>query len=78
MDAYRRSLEEADTFWLEEAQRLDWERVPTRAGDASFDPVDIKWFEDGSLNLCHNALDRHLADHGDKVALYFEPDDPAG
>ena len=73
---YDRSLEESDGFWLEEAKRLDWAVEPTVAGNASFDPVSIKWFEDGRLNLCHNALDRHLADRGNKVALHFEPDDP--
>ncbi|WP_345777710.1 acetate--CoA ligase [Sphingomicrobium clamense] len=77
-DRYARSLDDADAFWLEEAKRLDWDRFPSKAGNASFDPVDIKWFEDGRLNLCHNAIDRHLADKGDKVALHFEPDDPKG
>ncbi|MAY19296.1 MAG: acetate--CoA ligase [Erythrobacteraceae bacterium] len=74
---YERSIADPDGFWLEQAERLDWTTAPTKGGEWSFDPVDIKWFADGSLNLCHNAVDRHLADNGDKTAIIFEPDDPA-
>jgi len=74
---YRASIETPDAFWLEQARRLDWVRPPTIGGDWSYDPVAIKWFEDGQLNLCHNAVDRHLAAHGERTALIFEPDDPA-
>lgn len=74
---YAASVETPDAFWLEQAQRLDWVRQPTIGGDWSYDPVAIRWFEDGQLNLCHNAVDRHLATHADTVALIFEPDDPA-
>ena len=75
---YERSIADPDGFWLEQADRLDWETKPTKGGDWSFDPVDIKWFADGKLNLCHNAVDRHLATRGDDTAIIFEPDDPAG
>ena len=74
---YERSLSDPDGFWLDQAQRLDWVTAPTKGGEWSFDPVDIKWFADGALNLCHNAVDRHLADKGDTTAIIFEPDDPA-
>ena len=75
---YARSLSDPDGFWLEQAQRLDWIDAPTKGGEWSFDPVDIKWFADGALNLCHNAVDRHLADRAGKTALIFEPDEPDG
>jgi len=75
---YRRSVEDPDGFWLEQAERLDWFDAPTKGGEWSWDPVDIKWFADGSLNLCHNAVDRHLESRGDDTAIIFEPDDPAG
>ncbi|GAB5348240.1 acetate--CoA ligase [Alteriqipengyuania sp. 357] len=75
---YARSLSDPDGFWLEHAQRLDWINAPTKGGDWSFDPVEITWFADGTLNLCHNAVDRHLADKADRTALIFEPDDPEG
>ncbi|ALE15824.1 Acetyl-coenzyme A synthetase [Altererythrobacter epoxidivorans] len=76
---YARSIEDADGFWAEQAARLDWFEKPTKVADWSFDPVDIKWFEDGKLNICHNAVDRHVdAGNGNRVALIFEPDDPEG
>ena len=75
---YARSLSDPDGFWLEQAKRLDWIDRPTKGGEWSFDPVEIKWFVDGTLNLCHNAVDRHLADNSGKTALIFEPDDPDG
>ena len=71
-----RSLEDPDGFWAEQARRIDWFRMPTRIADWSYDPVDIKWFEDGVLNLCHNCVDRHLATRADQPALIFEGDEP--
>ncbi|RVQ65984.1 acetate--CoA ligase [Croceicoccus ponticola] len=74
---YARSLDDPDGFWADQAARLDWVTVPTKIADWSFDPVDIKWFTDGQLNICHNALDRHVAaGRGDVTALIFEPDSP--
>ncbi|WP_340589176.1 acetate--CoA ligase [Erythrobacter alti] len=74
---YRRSVEEPDQFWLEQAKRMVWSTFPTKAGEWSFDPPQISWFADGSLNLCYNAVDRHLAKSGDTTAFIFEPDDPS-
>ena len=76
-EMYRASVETPDAFWLEQAQRLDWVKAPTKGGEWSYDPVEIAWFADGTLNLCHNAVDRHLPHHADRTALIFEPDDPA-
>jgi acetyl-CoA synthetase len=75
-ELYRKSVEQPDEFWLEQAQRLEWFTVPTKGGEWSYDPVNIEWFADGALNLCFNAVDRHLAERGDQTALIFEPDDP--
>ena len=76
---YARSIEDSDTFWAGQADRLDWIKDPTVIANWSYDPVSIKWFEDGVLNICHNAVDRHVAaGHGASTALIFEPDDPAG
>ena len=76
---YTRSIEHSDDFWTQQAERLEWRQKPTRIAGWSYDPVDIRWFEDGKLNICHNAVDRHVtAGHGDRVALIFEPDDPDG
>jgi acetyl-CoA synthetase len=75
---YAQSISAPDAFWAEQAKRIDWFTPPTKIGNWSFDPVSIKWYEDGVLNLCHNAVDRHVAaGKGDAIAFIFEPDDPA-
>jgi acetyl-CoA synthetase len=73
---YQRSLDDPDGFWSDEARRIDWFTFPTRISNWSYDPVDIKWFEDGVLNLCHNCVDRHLDTRADQVAILFEADEP--
>ena len=74
---YAQSISAPDAFWAEQAKRIDWFTPPTKIGNWSFDPVSIKWYEDGVLNLCHNAVDRHVAaGKGDAIAFIFEPDDP--
>ncbi len=76
---YARSISDPDGFWAEQAERLEWVEEPRSIANWSFDPVAIRWFEDGTLNLCHNAVDLHVAaGRGDSVALIFEPDDPHG
>jgi acetyl-CoA synthetase len=76
---YARSLDDADAYWLEQAQRLDWAKAPTVANESSFVEADfgIRWFADGELNVAANCLDRHLAERGDQIAILWEPDDPA-
>jgi acetyl-CoA synthetase len=74
---YRRSLEDPDGFWADQAERIDWVKAPAKIADWSFDPVDVKWYEDGILNLCHNCVDRHLEARADQVAILFEGDEPA-
>jgi acetyl-CoA synthetase len=76
---YAQSIADADSFWAGQAARLEWIEQPTKIAGWSYDPVDIKWFEDGKLNICHNAVDRHVAaGNGARVALIFEPDSPDG
>jgi acetyl-CoA synthetase len=76
---YERSVSNPSGFWLEQAERLDWMKAPTVAGDWSFGAKDfhIQWFADGVLNASANCLDRHLETRGDQVALIWEPDEPA-
>jgi acetyl-CoA synthetase len=75
---YARSIDDPDSFWADQAERLDWFVHPTRIAGWSFDPVSIRWFEDGVLNICHNAVDRHVeAGRGGDVALIWEPDEPS-
>ncbi|HEV2866506.1 MAG TPA: acetate--CoA ligase [Allosphingosinicella sp.] len=73
---YRRSLDDPDGFWAEQARCLDWVKPPTIIADWSFGPVEIRWFEDGILNLCHNCVDRHLAERSSAVAILWEGDEP--
>jgi acetyl-CoA synthetase len=78
-ELHRRADEDPDSFWLDQARRLDWTRFPAQAGDWSFDEESfgIRWFADGELNLSVNCLDRHVeAGLGDRTALIFEADEP--
>ncbi len=77
-EMYRRSVEDPDGFWRDEANRIDWIKPFTKVKETSFNEADfgIKWFADGTLNLAANALDRHLATRGDQVAIIWEPDEP--
>ena len=75
---YSQSISQPDAFWADQAEIIDWMTRPTKIGNWSYDPVSIKWYEDGVLNLCHNAVDRHvMAGNGDRIAFIFEPDDVA-
>ena len=69
-DFYRRSLEERDAFWAEQAKLVDWETPPATICDASRPPF-YRWFAGGRTNLCHNAVDRHLAQRADQAALIY-------
>jgi acetyl-CoA synthetase len=77
-DMYRRSVEDPEGFWREQAQRIDWIKPFTRVKNVSFayPDISIKWFEDGTLNLSANCIDRHLKDRADQVAILWEGDDP--
>ena len=77
-EKYRRSIDDPEGFWREEARRLDWIRPFTQVKDCSFarDDFRINWFADGTLNLAANCLDRHLEKLGDEPAIIWEPDDP--
>jgi acetyl-CoA synthetase len=72
---YARSLADPDGFWAEQAKRIDWVKVPATIGNWSYDPVDIKWFEDGILNLCFNCVDRHLEGRSAETAIVWEGDE---
>ena len=78
-EMYQRSVTDEEGFWAEQAGRLDWIRPFTKVKDVSFskDDLRIRWFYDGSLNVCYNCVDRHLESKGDDVAIIWEGDDPA-
>lgn len=69
-DFYRRSIDGRDAFWAEQAQLIDWHTPPQTICDYS-NPPFARWFVGGTTNLCHNAVDRHLAERADQPALIW-------
>ncbi|WP_188503342.1 AMP-binding protein, partial [Salipiger profundus] len=77
-EMYARSISDPEGFWAEQAQRLEWMARPTKIKNTRFDfgNVDIKWYEDGVLNVAYNCIDRHLPARANQTAIIFEPDEP--
>jgi acetyl-CoA synthetase len=77
-EMYNRSVQDPNGFWGEIGKRIDWMKPYTKVKNTSFDPnnVSIRWYEDGTLNVCHNCVDRHVATRGDQIAIIWEGDDP--
>lgn len=68
---YRRSIDDNEAFWAEQAQALDWFKPFDKV--LEWNVPEAKWFVGGKLNLCHNAVDRHaLGSRADKTALLWE------
>ncbi len=78
-EMYQRSIQENEAFWSEQAQRIDWIKPFTQVKDVSYakEDVHIRWFYDGTLNVCFNCIDRHLESKADDVAIIWEGDDPS-
>jgi len=71
-DTFRASIEDPERFWADAATAIDWYRTPTQVLDSS-NPPFYRWYPDGELNTCHNALDRHVeAGHGERTALIYD------
>jgi acetyl-CoA synthetase len=75
---YEASIASPYTFWKEHGQRVDWIKPFKTVKNTNYSPenVSIKWFEDGTLNVCTNCIDRHLEKRGDQVAIIWEGDEP--
>jgi len=75
---YEKSLDKPDKFWGKEGERIDWIKPYTKVKNTTFEypNVSIKWYEDGTLNVSANCIDRHLKKRGKQTAIIFEPDDP--
>jgi acetyl-CoA synthetase len=75
---YAASINDPEAFWGEKGKILDWIKPYTKVKNTSYAPgnIDIKWFEEGELNVSANCIDRHLATKGDQVAILWEGDSP--
>jgi propionyl-CoA synthetase len=67
---HRRSIEDREGFWAEQAERIDWNRRWGEVLDYSRPPF-VRWFVGGETNLCYNAVDRQLEARGDQNALFY-------
>ena len=63
---YRQSIDDSEGFWAGQADRIDWIKPFSKIRDVSFakDDVHIRWYYDGTLNVCYNCVDRHLEETG--------------
>ncbi|MBD3678634.1 MAG: acetate--CoA ligase [Rhodobacteraceae bacterium] len=75
-EMYAASTKDPEAFWAEHGKRIDWIKPFTKVKNTSFEPgnISINWFEDGTLNVAANCVDRHLATRGDQTAIIWEPD----
>ena len=73
---YNESINDSEGFWKKHAKRINWIKNFSKVKDISFDKSDlyIKWFDDGTLNVSANCIDRHLKNNSDKVALLWQGD----
>jgi acetyl-CoA synthetase len=80
MDEYRRlyrlSLDDPETFWAKQADRISWFHPFNVVFDHDYDHVDFGWYLGGRLNACYNCVDRHLKERGDQTAIIWAKDEP--
>ena len=76
-ELYERSINDPESFWTEQAERLHWFEKWTALQEWDYSKVEIKWFLGGKLNACYNCVDRHVDEgHGEDTALIWEGNDP--
>ncbi len=74
---YQQSITDPQSFWAEQAQNfLDWFKVSDKIMNFDFKKAEIRWFENGELNVSYNCLDRHLATRAEQIALIWQGDHP--
>ncbi|MGY6561333.1 MAG: acetate--CoA ligase [Luteibaculaceae bacterium] len=74
--AYKKSVENPQEFWAEIAETFQWHKKWDSVLEYNFTEPKIEWFKNAKLNITENALDRHLKQRGNKLALIWEPNDP--
>ena len=75
-EIYRKSLVDPDGYWAEQAETLHWEKRWDTVSAGGFADLDFTWFAGGRLNACHNAVDRHVEQHGERTAIIWAADEP--
>lgn len=75
-EVYKRSVEDPEGFWAEQASSFQWRKKWDKVLDWNFSEPNVNWFVGGKMNITENCLDRHLEERGDQVAILFEPNDP--
>ena len=79
-ELYERSVNDTEGFWAEVAEEFHWFRKWDSVSSYNYDmndgPIELRWFEGGKTNVCHNCLDRHLNERGDKTAIIWEGNEP--
>ena len=75
---YKKSIDDNDSFWNEEGERIDWIKKYTKIKQIKYskEDVNIQWYYDGALNVSYNCIDRHAKDDPDRIAIIWEGDDP--
>lgn len=77
LEMYERSVTSPEAFWAEQAGRLSWFEKWQQVQNCTFEhPVHIEWFRGGKLNVSYNCIDRHLELFANRVAFFWEPEDP--
>ncbi len=73
---YRQSVDAPDTFWAEQAKRLEWIKPWSSVQQCDLNTGKARWFDGAQLNVSYNCIDRHLAQRSEQTALLWEGDDP--
>ncbi|MDA9558012.1 acetate--CoA ligase [Vibrio sp.] len=78
LEMYQESIQNPEVFWSKHGKIVDWIKPFTQVKNTSYQPgnIDIRWFEDGTLNVSANCIDRHLTERGDDIAIIWEGDNP--
>ncbi|MFM2101096.1 MAG: hypothetical protein RIR05_82 [Bacteroidota bacterium] len=76
-ETYAQSINHPESFWHTIAQCFTWKTPYSKLLNWNFTEPHVHWFQDGTLNITENCLDRHLSTHANRIALIFEPNDPA-
>ena len=75
-EKYKSSVEDPEAFWDEIAQTFKWQKSYDKVCEWEFETPSIKWFVNGKVNITENALDRHLPERANQVAILWEANDP--